>query len=151
MATAYPILRLKPEKEIHLKLKHHAIFQNAVAEFPDVPSGSIVEVRSHAGEFLCYATLNRKSYICGRAIGFEERDPMAQLRENIERAVKMREEFFKNEDTTAYRLINAEGDMVPGVILDKYGDVLVIQLTTLGMEKLRDWVADVLVHVEPVP
>jgi 23S rRNA (cytosine1962-C5)-methyltransferase len=147
MASAYPILRLKDGKEIHLKLRHHAIFQNAVAEFPDVPSGAIVEVRSHDGSFLCYATLNRKSYICGRAIAFEQGDPLEQLKTNIMRAVKMRETFFKDEDTTAYRLINAEGDVVPGLIVDKYGDVIVVQLTTLGMEKLRDWVADLLMEI----
>lgn len=143
----YPILRLKPEREIHLRNRHHAIFQNAVAEYPGVPDGSIVEVRSHDGSFLCYATLNRKAYICGRAIAFEQRDPLEQLKETIQRAVRMRQHFFTQEGTTGYRLVNAEGDAVPGLIADQYGDVIVVQLTTLGMEKLRDWVADILMEL----
>lgn len=144
---SYPILRLKPEREIHLRNRHHAIFQNAVAEFPDVPGGSIVEVQSHDGSFLCYATLNRKAYICGRAIAFEQHDPLEQLKETIERAVRMRQHFFTQEGTTGYRLVNAEGDAVPGLIADQYGNVIVVQLTTLGMEKLRDWVADILMNL----
>jgi 23S rRNA (cytosine1962-C5)-methyltransferase len=142
--NSYPRLRLKPDKEVHLRNKHHAIFQNAVAEFPDCPNGSIVDVRAHDGSFLCYATLSKKSYICGRAIAFEEGDPLEQLKATIERSVRLREAFFKNEDTTGYRLINAEGDAVPGLIVDKYADVLVVQLTTRGMDNLKDWVVNVL-------
>lgn len=144
MPSSYPILRLKPEKEIHLKNRHHAIFQNSVASFPECANGSIVDVRAHDGSFLCYATLNRKAYICGRAIAFEQSDPLEQLKQKIRDAVKMRELFFAKEDTTGYRLINAEGDAIPGLIVDKYADVLVIQLTTMGMDKLRNWVVEVL-------
>lgn len=142
--AAYPRLRLKPDKEVHLLNKHHAIFQNAVAEFPDCPNGSIVDVRAHDGQFLCYATLSKKSYICGRAIAFEEGDPLEQLKTSIQKSIKLREAFFKKEDTTGYRLINAEGDAIPGLIVDKYADVLVVQLTTRGMDNLRGWVVDVL-------
>ncbi len=140
----YPRLRLKPEKDVHLRNRHHAIFMNAVAEFPDCANGSIVDVRAHDGSFLCYATLSKKSYICGRAIAFEEGDPLEQLKATIQKSIILRGTFFKNEDTTGFRLINAEGDAVPGLIVDKYGDVLVVQLTTRGMDNLRDWVIDVL-------
>lgn len=141
---SFPILRLKPEKDWPLKNRHHAIFRGAVAEFPDVKNGAIVEVRSAGDEFLCYATLNRKAYICGRAIAFEEGDPLAQVRGKIERAIVMRSVLFAREDTTAIRLVNAEGDGVPGLIVDRYGDVLVLQITTLGMDRLREWVIEVL-------
>jgi 23S rRNA (cytosine1962-C5)-methyltransferase len=144
MASPYPIVTVKTGREVHLRNKHHAIYQNAFDKVPDIKNGSIVEVRAHDGSFLCYATLNTKAYISARAIAFEEGDPLAQMRAKIEQAVAVRREFFRKEDTTGFRLINAEGDSVPGLIVDQYGDVLVMQLTTLGMDRLRDWVIDVL-------
>ncbi len=140
----YPLLTLKPEREIHLKNRHHAIFKNAVAVFPDAPNGAIVEVRDATGAFLCYATYNPRAWICGRAIAFEEGDPLQAMKRTLKRAIGMRRQFFDGSDVTAFRLVNAEGDGVPGLIVDAYRDTLVIQLTTLGMDRLRDWVAEAL-------
>lgn len=144
MSQTYPILKLKPGREPHLKNRHHAIFQTAVSQYPSCEDGSIVEVQDSTGAFLCYATLNRKAYIVGRAIAFEKRDPLEQLEQQIKNAVTLRKQFFSHSDTTAFRLVNAEGDAVPGIIADLYGSVLVLQLTTLGMDKLRPWVTEVM-------
>jgi len=143
----YPVLTLKPECDVHLRNRHHAIFQTAVQTFPAVEDGSIVEVRDSRGDFLCYATLNRQAYICGRAIAFEKGDPLAAIRKLIEHAVALRKTLFATEDTTAYRLVNAEGDGLPGLIVDRYNDILVIQLTTLGFDHLRTWLADTLMEL----
>ncbi len=143
----YPVLTLKPGNEIHLKNRHPAIFRNAVMHFAQTEDGGIVEVQSAAKEFLCYATYNSQAYICARAISFEKGDPMEFLAKTITRSIALRANFFANEDTTAFRLVNAEGDGVPGLIVDQYGDVVVIQLTTLGMDKLREWVTDLLMTV----
>lgn len=140
MVKAYPILTLKAGREPHMKNKHHAIFQTAVSRFPECEDGSIVEVQSSSGQFLGYATLNRKAYICGRAMAFDKGDPLEQLEQTILSSIKLREKFFVGEDTNAFRLVNAEGDGVPGLIVDKYGSTIVVQLTTLGMDKLRPWV-----------
>ncbi len=147
MTPAYPVLRIKAEREWPLKNRHHAIFRNAVEVMPDAPTGSIVEVRSHDGDFLCYATINLKAYICGRAIAFEPGDPLQQVRRSIKNAIDLRRQFFSSDDTTAFRLINAEGDGIPGLVVDQYGDILVTQFTTLGMERLRGWVTDVLLEL----
>jgi|CXWL01.1.fsa_nt_gi 23S rRNA (cytosine1962-C5)-methyltransferase len=136
----YPILRLKPERESSLKNRHHAIYRTSFETAPDVPNGSIAEIRSSEDEFLCYATINTRAYISGRAIAFEQGDPLVTLRRTMKRAIDMRKEFFSSKDTTAYRLINAEGDGIPGLIADRYNDVIVLQFTTLGMDKLRPWV-----------
>jgi len=143
----YPILILKPECDVHLRNRHHAIFKTAVFSFPQTEEGGIVEVRDSRGDFLCYATLNTQAYICGRAISFEKGDPLAAVKKNIERAVAIRKTLFAREDTTAYRLVNAEGDGIPGLIVDKYGDILVIQLTTMGFDHLRTWIADLLMEL----
>jgi 23S rRNA (cytosine1962-C5)-methyltransferase len=143
----YPILKLKPGRDPHLKNRHHAIFQTAVSKFPECEDGSIVEVQGSDGAFLCYATLNRKAYICGRAIAFQKSDPLVQLKETIVKSIEMRKMFMAKEDTNAYRLVNAEGDGVPGLIVDKYDSVIVVQLTTLGLDKLRPWIAKTLSEI----
>lgn len=147
MSQTYPILILKPGRDPHLKNRHHAIFQTAVSVYPDCPDGSIVEVQSSGKQFLCYATLNRKAYICGRAIAFEKGDPLEQLKATIQRAIDLRRQFFKKEDTNSFRLVNAEGDGVPGLIVDQYDKVLVVQLTTRGMDILRPWVSKTLTEM----
>lgn len=142
--TAYPIITLKSERDWPLKNRHHAIYKTAIAVLPDIKNGSIAEVRSTEGDFLCYAHINIHAYICGRAIAFEPGDPLVTLRKNIENAVAMRRRLISRDETNAVRLINAEGDGIPGLIVDQYGDVLVLQFTTLGMDRLREWITDLL-------
>jgi 23S rRNA (cytosine1962-C5)-methyltransferase len=143
--STYPILTLKAGREISLKNRHPAVYVTAVEHAPEVQNGGIVEVQSSTGEFLCYATYNRRAYICLRAIGFAKRDPLEQIREAIERAIALRTMLAEKEDTTAWRLVNAEGDGIPGLIVDRYGDVLTVQFTTLGMDRLREWVTETLI------
>ncbi len=143
--ASYPILHLKPERDAHLKNRHHSVFSHAIVEdLRKQETGAIVEVRNSKDEFLCYATLNTRAYIALRAISFEPGDPLQTLRRNIKRSIELREQFFQTEDTTAFRLINAEGDEIPGLVVDRYNDTLVVQLTTLGMERLRPWIIDTL-------
>ncbi|MSR68048.1 class I SAM-dependent rRNA methyltransferase, partial [Candidatus Peribacteria bacterium] len=137
MQNAYPILTLKPGSEVHIQNRHHAIYRTSVASLPVCDNGSIVEVRSAEGGFLCYATLNNRSYLCARAIAFEKGDPMLTLRRLIKRAIELRNALPSLRDTDAIRLINAEGDAIPGLIVDQYGDILIVQLTTVGMDKIR--------------
>ncbi len=107
----------------------------------------MVEVRDAGNKFLCYATWNATAYICARAVAFLPSEPMGQIRKTMERAISMRKHFFANEDTNALRLINAEGDALPGLIVDQYADILVVQCTTSGMDRLREWVAETLLKL----
>ena len=140
---AYPVLTLKPGRDAPVKNRHHTLYRTAF-ESTDVENGSIAEIRSSEGEFLCYATVNTRAYIAARAIAFEEGDPLLILRRTMKQAIDLRSAFFSDPDTTAYRLINAEGDGVPGLIVDRYGDTVVVQLTTLGMDRLRPWLVNTL-------
>jgi 23S rRNA (cytosine1962-C5)-methyltransferase len=145
MAPKYPVITLKPDREVPLRNRHHAIFRTAIGAFPpELKNGGIAEILSSEGDFVCYATMNVRAYICGRAISFEPGDPLVTLRRKIKSAIEMRKPFFGAEETAAFRLINAEGDEIPGLIVDQYGKTLVLQITTLGMERLRDWVLDTL-------
>lgn len=142
--TAYPTLRIRAGADIHLRNRHHAIYRSAIVGTPSVRDGSIVRVEGSDGSFLCFATYNAKAYICGRAVAFKDGDPMEQLKAAIEKAVELRGIFFGDGSTNAYRLINAEGDCIPGLVVDAYDRTLVVQFTTLGMDLLREWVADTL-------
>ncbi len=144
MAHSYPVLTLKPGAEVHVQNRHHAIFRTSVTALPDTENGAIVEVKSATGEFLSYATINNRSYLCARSFAFEQGDPLAILRRLIKRAIELRAKMPSLRDTDAVRLINAEGDAIPGLIVDQYGSVLVVQFTTVGMDKLRLWIADLL-------
>lgn len=141
----YPTLVLKPGRDTALRNRHHAVYSGAIqTDVRSIPTGAIVEVRSAQGEFLCYATLNSRAYIALRAISWEEGDPLASLRRTLKRAVDLRQQLVSDEGTTAYRLVNAEGDGTPGLIVDQYGDTVVLQITTLGMDRLRAWIIDTL-------
>lgn len=152
----FPVLKIRPGADVHLRNRHHSIYRSAVLREPvGAPDGAVVRVVASDGSFLCYATYNAKAFICGRAVAFKDGEPMSQIKNAIRNAVELREVFFRDAaspgsaatSTNAYRLVNAEGDGVPGLIVDKYGDTIVVQLTTLGMDVLRDWVAKTLADV----
>jgi len=135
---------LKQGKEKAIKNRHHWIFSGAVQSMPDFENGSVLGVISHDGEFLGRAYFNKKTSIIGRMLVFDKSPEKEAIKKNIIDAVNMRCAFF-NEDTNAYRLINGEGDGLPGLIVDRYNHVLVIQISTLGMEKLKPYILEILI------
>ncbi len=143
----YPTLKIRPGADIHLRNRHHAIYRSAVAQAPAAQDGAIVRVEASDGGFLCYATYNAQAYICGRAVAFKDGEPMSQIKHAIAKAVELREMLFRDGPTNAYRLVNAEGDGIPGLIVDQYDRTLVVQLTTLGMDVQREWIAKTLMDV----
>ncbi len=135
---------LKPGRDKAVRNRHHWIFSGAIRDLPDFADGDILPVRSSVGEILGHGYFNRKSSITGRMIAFGAEPPEAAVRGSLERALKLRAGLFDPASTNARRLVNAEGDGLPGLIADMYDDVLVIQVATLGMEKLKPLVVDVL-------
>ena len=131
-------------KEKAIKNRHHWIFSGAVKSLPDhFDNGSLLPVESENGEFLGSAYFNTRCSIVGRMVSFDRTPPETAVERSIESALLLRRLFF-DDQTTAFRLINAEGDSLPGLIVDQYGDVLVIQVTTLGMERLKPLVLEIL-------
>lgn len=144
----YPALVLRPGKEKAILNYHHWIFSGAVKELPDsVQNGELVEVKSASGEVLGCAYINRASGILGRMVSFGKTDPLEAVTYHLNEAKRLRDELFQNSLTNAYRIVNAEGDRLPGLVIDRYADIIVVQCTTLGMEKLKpmiiDWVQQV--------
>lgn len=140
-------LILKPGREKAIKNFHHWIFSGAVKQVDNYEDGEILEVYSSNNELLGNAYCNHKTSITGRMLSFGKIEPMEALKNNIDSAIEMRERFFKGSDTNCYRLINSEGDNIPGLVVDKYNNVLVIQIATAGIDKLKQFIVDYLVEV----
>lgn len=131
---------LKKGKEKILKQKHHWIFSGAIDSYPkDYIDGHLIGIYSSSSELLGFGYFNRKCSLAGRIISFGIEDPYLSLKESLERALSLRAAFFKDE---SYRLVNGEADLLPGLIIDKYGPYLVFQIGTLGMEFLKPWLVD---------
>ena len=133
---------LKPGRDKAIRHRHHWIFSGAVRDMPDFEDGAVLPVRGADGELLGHGYFNRKSSITGRMVSFGEEPPEAAIRRSLDRALALRDRYFDPAVTNARRLINAEGDGLPGLVADLYDDVLVLQVATLGMEKLKPLVLD---------
>lgn len=142
---SYEPLILLPGREKPVLQRHHWIFSGAVKSLPQVEDGSLVEVRDHQGNHLGYAYINRRCSIVARMVSFGPELPEKALETSLERAIRLRQVFF-GQETNAYRLVNGEGDNLPGLVVDRYNDILVIQITTLGMERLKTWLLERLIH-----
>lgn len=124
-------------KEQILSKKHHWIFSGAIAAYPkDYEDGELIAICSHNKEVLGWGFFNRRCSLAGRIVTFGNQDVYTSLRETLFRALHLRRDFFANPHTTAFRLVNGEGDGLPGLIIDKYGPYLVVQIGALGMRKL---------------
>lgn len=135
---------LKPGRDKAVRNRHHWIFSGAVRSLPDFEDGAVLPVRSSGGDLLGHGYFNRKSSIAGRMISFGAEPPEDAVRAAVERAVALRAKLFDPGLTNARRLVNAEGDGLPGLVADLYDDVLVLQVATLGMERLKPLVLDAL-------
>ncbi|MBI3901255.1 MAG: class I SAM-dependent rRNA methyltransferase, partial [Chlamydiia bacterium] len=128
---------LKKGKEGIFTQRHHWIFSGAVMSYPKgYQEGELVSICSHSGEKLGWGFFNTRCSLAGRIVSFGEGDPYIALRRSFERALLLRKRLIDEQKTTAYRLINGEGDGIPGLIIDKYGAYLVIQAGTLGIRLL---------------
>jgi 23S rRNA (cytosine1962-C5)-methyltransferase len=139
-----PAVILKKNKEKAIRHHHHWIFSGAVQKLPDFDDGDILAVESNAGEILGHAYFNRKSAIVGRMLSFGQMPALESVEKNLAAAILLRRKLVEPQ-TNAYRLVNGEGDGLPGLVVDRYADVLVVQIATLGMEKLKPLILDRLI------
>jgi len=137
---------LKPGRDKAIRNHHHWIFSGAIQSLPAFENGSILPVQSADGDMLGHAYFNRGSSIAGRMVSFGHTAPEDAIRQNVARALELRRRFFDPAVTNACRLINAEGDFIPGLIADLYDDVLVLQIATLGMDRLKPFLVELLVE-----
>lgn len=128
---------LKPERDKHVRNKHPWVFMGAIQSYPEnFTNGSIVPVITASGEFIGQGYFNQGQSISGRMISFTDIDPLESIKVQIRQAMALRKAVIPPL-TTAYRLINGEGDSLPGLIVDIYDTIAVVQINTLGMEQLK--------------
>jgi 23S rRNA (cytosine1962-C5)-methyltransferase len=138
-----PVLVLAPGREKSSRLRHPWIFSGAVERVEGAPaSGDTVTVVAADGTFLAHAAYSPASQIRARVWSF---DPQAAIdaaffHRIVERAVDQRRPLFDAAHTAA-RILHGESDGLPGVIADRYGDVVVLQCLSAGAERWRETIA----------
>lgn len=146
-----PPLRLKKGEDRRLRAGHLWVFSNEVdvqhTPLTAFEPGAQVEVQDSRGAPLGSAYVNPHSLICARLVSRDPRRVLDRelLRTRLERALELREALFEGEPF--YRLAFGEGDGLPGLVVDRFGEVLVAQITTAGMERLREDVVGALEEV----
>jgi len=145
-----PALVLKPGREKSLRRRHPWVFSGAVARVEGDPAaGDTVEIRDAAGKALALAAYSPRSQIRARAWSFDPGAAVdaAFLRARLERALWLRAQLPAARHGNALRLVHGESDGLPGLVVDRYADVLVAQFLSAGAERWREAILDALVEL----
>ncbi len=145
-----PTITLRPREERRLLNGHLWVFSNEIGTIEGTPGkGDLVNVMSAAGKLMGVAIYNPNSLIAARLID-RNQVPLDGdwFRSRIQRALQLRGLLFP--DSTTYRLLHSESDGVPGVIVDRFNNVMSVQIAAAGMEARRDLLFDALMEVEGV-
>lgn len=143
-------IRLKPGKERSLQRGHPWIFDGAIAR-GGADAGETVRVESHEGVFLAWAAFSPASKIRARVWSFDEKQRIdaAFLAALIANSVNARMRF--SIKSSGVRLVHAESDGLPGLIVDRYGDTLVAQFSSCGVERWKSVLCDALLQATGCP
>ena len=132
----YPILRLKPGKEALLSKRHPWVYSGALGEA--VP-GPLVRLADATGNVLGVGTASPTNPLAVRIFRFEDRPlDSAFFQERILGALALRKCLGQDGPDAGCRWIFGEGDFLPGFVVDRYGEALVLQVGTAGLEALRE-------------
>ena len=148
MSVNYPSASLKPYKEESLVSGHAWIFSGALQQPPRwIETGGLVDVKSSKGQFVARGYYNPQTDIAIRILtrNPEEAIDAEFVRDRVRQAVELRR-VFQPEQTNAYRLIHSGGDGLPGLVVDRFADILVMQIHTAGMERLRPLLIEALLQ-----
>lgn len=132
-APSLPTVKIAPRGANRLKSGHVWVYRSDIASAEGVAPGSLVTVTDHRGKPMGSALYSSSSQIAIRMISG---DPLADfaplLRQRIADAIAYRERIVHNTD--AYRIVFSEGDFLPGLIVDRYNDILSVQILTQAMD-----------------
>ena len=137
------VIRLREGKERSLLRKHPWVFQGSVEKGKADP-GETVRVESHSGQFLAWAAFSPSSMIRVRAWSFDEAERIdaAFFQRRVEAALAMRARLGIRSN--GVRLVHGEADGLPGLIVDRYDDILSAQFLSAGTERWKAMIADAL-------
>ncbi|MDL2717437.1 MAG: class I SAM-dependent rRNA methyltransferase [Acidobacteriota bacterium] len=130
-------LHLAKGRDASTRRRHPWLFSGAVAREEGVSPDGAVEARDAAGAFLARGFASPASAIVARFWTFEDRTLDAEfVRARVQSAIDLRRRVVPPE-TDGYRVVNAEGDFLPGLVVDRFGGVLVVQASTEGTDRAR--------------
>ncbi|MGH7104588.1 MAG: class I SAM-dependent rRNA methyltransferase [Acetobacteraceae bacterium] len=147
-----PLIRLRPCAARRLKAGHPWAFSNEIAmrpEWRELPAGGLVRLEGDDGARYGAAFYNPRSLIAARRLGADPDAPIgaAWLGRRLAEAASLRERFFT---TPFYRLVHAEADRLPGLIVDRFGAFAVIQANAAGIDRLEAEIVAALQAALPV-
>jgi 23S rRNA (cytosine1962-C5)-methyltransferase len=144
------VISLKKGREKSLRRRHPWLFSGAIERVTGKPgSGDTVEIKDSSGKSLARAAYSPKSQIRARVWTF---DPAQEVdagffRRRVMQALALREALPAARHSNALRLVHGESDGLPGLVVDRYADVLVAQFLAAGVERWRDPILDALVEL----
>ncbi len=144
-------LFLKPKRDAAVQRRHPWVFSGAIGRVDDggepPKKGQLVAVRSARGEFLAWGHYSPDSQIRARLFSWDENarpDTRSFWQQRMARALDLRQQLLASPTTTACRVIYAESDGIPGLIVDRYADTLVAQFLTAGADARRAFFGELL-------
>jgi 23S rRNA (cytosine1962-C5)-methyltransferase len=140
---------LQPGRDRSVRRRHPWILSGSVAKVEGDPTaGDLLPVLSAEGEILAYGHYSPRSEIRVRLLCFGAGNPGEEhLGDRIERSVARRRESPQLQGREALRLVNAEADDLPGLVVDRYGEVAVVRFSTAGMAVRRERIGEILGEV----
>ena len=145
-----PEIYLKKNEDKRLRKGHHWVFSNEVdtkkSLLDQFAAGDLANIKSEDGKILGTAYVNPQTLICARLISRKANLKLGSnfFKERLSTALVLREKLF---DKPYYRLIFGESDGLPGLVIDRFGDVLSLQITTAGIELRKEILIGVLVEL----
>ncbi|HLG21611.1 MAG TPA: class I SAM-dependent rRNA methyltransferase [Candidatus Manganitrophaceae bacterium] len=130
--------RLTREVALRVARGHPWIYRNELSGLsPDFPAGDLVELVDPKGRFVAVGYCNPKSVITVRVLTREREEiDLSFFQSKIASALSFRKRFYSGE--SAYRVVYGEADFLPGLIIDRYGEHIVLQVLTAGMERFLE-------------
>lgn len=141
------IIKLKKNEEKRILNGHPWVFSNEIENFSSqIEPGTIVDIEDYKGRFIGRGYFNPRSLISARILTREKEETDADFfKKKIQAANEYRRNVFPTE--ASYRVVYSEGDFLPGLIVDKYENVIVIQSLTAGIEKQLDNICGALIDM----
>ena len=134
-------LHLKKDQDRRLRFGHCWVYSNEIntdkTPLKTLEPGQPADILSHQGKWLGSGYVNPHSLICARVVSRDRKHPLssALLVHRLNVALSLRQRLFA---TPFYRLVFGESDGLPGLVIDRFGDYLVIQINTAGMERMKE-------------
>ncbi len=148
--TPLPLLRLKKHEEKRARQGHLWIYSNEIdtqtSPLKLFSPGQLVEIQDARGDFIGKGYINPNTLLCARILTFNSTENIDEnfFIQRIRLALELRKNYFSGP---YYRLIYGEGDFLPGLVVDRFGDTLSVQLTTAGTENLKNIIIAALIKV----